>query len=59
MSGGKRQGAGRKPLAPEDRPVAVTIKAHPSAVRRFLGWCAARGLSQRAAFESWTHRMRP
>ena len=58
-TGGKRPGAGRKPLAPEDRPTAVTIKAHPSAVRRFVAWCAAKGLSHREAFENWVRRLKP
>lgn len=58
MRGGKRKGAGRPPLNPDDIPEAVTIKAHPSAVARFKAWCIAKGLSQREAFEAWTRRMK-
>jgi len=58
-AGGKRKGAGRPPLNPDDKPEAVTIKAHPSAVARFKAWCAAKGLSQREAFEQWVRRLKP
>jgi hypothetical protein len=58
-AGGKRKGAGRPPLPPEDKPEALTIRAHPSAVRRFCAWCAAKGLSQRQAFEQLVRRLRP
>lgn len=57
--GGKRKGAGRKPLAAEDRRVAVTIKAHSLAVARFSAYCATKNLSHREAFENWTRRMKP
>jgi len=58
-AGGKRKGAGRPPLPASDQPEAVTIKAHPSAVARFKAWCAAKGLSQREAFEQWARRLKP
>lgn len=58
-AGGKRKGAGRPPLPASDQPEAVTIKAHPSAVARFKAWCAAKGLSQREAFEQWVRRLKP
>lgn len=58
LRGGKRKGAGRKPLDPTDKPEAVTIKAHPLAVARFKAWCAAKGLSHREAFEAWAKRLR-
>jgi hypothetical protein len=50
-AGGKRKGAGRKPLGAADRPEAVTIRAHPLAVARFKAWCVASALSHREAFE--------
>jgi len=50
-AGGKRKGAGRPPLSPQDVPEAITIKAHPSAVARFKAWCAAKNLSHRELFE--------
>ena len=56
-AGGKRNGAGRPPLAPEDRPEAITIRAHPSSVARFKAHCAAAGISQRDAFEAWARRL--
>ncbi len=58
-AGGKRKGAGRPPLNPADKPEAVTIKAHPSAVARFKARCAAKKLSHREAFENWTRRLKP
>ena len=57
--GGSRKGAGRKPLNAADKPEAVTIKAHPSAIARFKAWCIAKDLSHREAFENWTRRMKP
>jgi hypothetical protein len=58
-AGGKRKGAGRPPLSPQDVPEAITIKAHPSAVARFKAWCAAKKLSHREAFENWARRLKP
>ena len=55
-SGGKRKGAGRKPLPQKDRPEALTIKAHPSAVAAFKKHCAENSLSHREAFENWMRR---
>lgn len=57
-AGGKRKGAGRKPLDPADKPEAITIKAHPSAVRAFRIWAFANGLSHRQAFERIARRLR-
>ena len=57
--GGQREGAGRKPLGAANRPEAVTIKAHPSAVARFKAWCIAKNLSHREAFENWVRRLKP
>lgn len=58
-AGGKREGAGRKPLPPEDQPEALTIKAHPSAIDRFNAWREAKRLSQREAFEKLVRRLPP
>jgi len=49
-SGGKRKGAGRKPLAPDQRAVAVTVRVRPQVAARFRAWCKARGISQSEAF---------
>jgi hypothetical protein len=52
-SGGKRKGAGRKPLAPNQRAVAVTVRVRPQVAARFRAWCKARGISQSEAFSTW------
>jgi hypothetical protein len=52
-SGGKRKGAGRKPLAPNQRAVAVTVRLRPQVAARFRAWCKARGMSQGEAFSTW------
>lgn len=51
-AGGKRTGAGRKPLAPDQRAVAVTVRVRPQVAARFRAWCKARGMSQSKAFSS-------
>lgn len=58
-AGGKRKGAGRPPLNQSDKPEAVTIKAHPSAVARFKAWCVSRQLSHRDAFEKLVRSLKP
>ena len=50
-AGGKRKGAGRPPLSPQDVPEAITIKAHPSAVATFKRACREMKLSHRELFE--------
>lgn len=52
-AGGKRKGAGRKPLAPDQRPVAVTVRVRPQVATRFRAWCKARGMSQNEAFSAY------
>jgi hypothetical protein len=51
--GGKRKGAGRKPLAPDQRSVAVTVRLRPQVAARFRAWCKARGISQSEAFSAY------
>jgi hypothetical protein len=48
--GGKRKGAGRKPLPSDQRSVAVTVRLRPQVAARFRDWCKARGISQSEAF---------
>jgi hypothetical protein len=55
-AGGKRPGAGRKPLAPEQRAVGVTVRVRPEVAKRFSAWCKARGISQSEAFGNWVKR---
>jgi hypothetical protein len=57
-AGGKRKGAGRKPLAPDQRPVAVTVRVRPAIAEKFSAWCAAKGTSQASAFAAWVCRLR-
>jgi hypothetical protein len=51
-AGGKRTGAGRKPLPPDQRAVGVTMRVRPEVAKRFRAWCKARGMSQSEAFSS-------
>jgi hypothetical protein len=55
-AGGKRKGAGRKPLPPDQRSVAVTVRLRPQVAARFRAWCIARGISQSEAFSEWVKR---
>jgi len=57
-AGGKRKGAGRKPLPPDQRAVGVTVRVRPSIAARFSAWCAAKGISQASAFAAWVRRQR-
>lgn len=57
-AGGKRQGAGRKPLPPDQKAVAVTVRVRPAIAARFSAWCAAKGISQASAFAAWVRRLR-
>jgi hypothetical protein len=52
-AGGKRTGAGRKPLPPDQRAVGVTVRLRPQVAARFRAWCKARGMSQSEAFSTW------
>jgi len=52
-AGGKRKGAGRKPLALDQRSVGVTVRVRPDIAKRFRAWCKARGISQSTAFSTW------
>jgi hypothetical protein len=52
-AGGKRKGAGRKPLAPDQRSVAVTVRLRPQVAAQFRDWRKARGMSQSEAFSTW------
>jgi hypothetical protein len=51
-AGGKRTGAGRNPLPPDQRAVGVTVRVRPEVAKRFRAWCKARGISQSEAFSS-------
>jgi hypothetical protein len=55
-AGGKRKGAGRKPLPPDQRAVAVTVRVRPAIAARFSAWCKLRGVSQSRAFSEWVKR---
>ena len=57
-AGGKRKGAGRKPLPPDQRAVAVTMRLRPQVAARFRAWCKARGMSQSEAFSTWVLHLR-
>lgn len=52
-TGGPRKGAGRKPLPPDQKAVAITMRVRPIAAANFRAWCKARGLSQGKAFSTW------
>jgi hypothetical protein len=52
-AGGKRKGAGRKPLALDQRAVGVTVRLRPQVAARFRAWCKGRGISQSEAFSTW------
>ena len=55
-AGGKRTGAGRKPLPPDQRAVGITMRVRPDIAARFAAWCALRGVSQSRAFSAWVKR---
>jgi hypothetical protein len=55
-AGGKRTGAGRKPLPPDQRAVGVTVRVRPGIAARFASWCTLRGVSQSRAFSEWVKR---
>ena len=55
-AGGKRQGAGRKPLPTDQRAVGVTMRVRPDIAARFAAWCKLRGVSQSRAFSEWVKR---
>lgn len=57
-AGGKRKGAGRKPLPLSEKAVAITVRVRPAVAARFSAWCAARGISQAAAFSTWVNHLR-
>ena len=52
-TGGKRKGAGRKPLPLDQKAVAITMRVRPAVAANFRAWCKARGLSQSKAFSTW------
>jgi len=54
--GGKRKGAGRKPLPPNQRAVGVTMRVRPDIAARFAAYCTLRGVSQSRAFSAWVKR---
>jgi hypothetical protein len=58
-AGGKRIGAGRKPLAPDQRAVGVTVRVRPEVAKRFCAWCKARGISQSEAFAKYVLQLIP
>jgi len=55
-AGGKRTGAGRKPLPLDQRAVGVTMRVRPDIAARFAAWCTLRGVSQSRAFSAWVKR---
>ena len=57
-TGGKRKGAGRKPLPPDQRAVAITMRVRPAVAAKFAAHCTALGLSQAATFSAWVARLR-
>lgn len=56
-AGGKRTGAGRKPLPPDQRSVGITMRVRPRIAARFSAYCVAKQVSQSAAFTSWVFRL--
>lgn len=44
--GGHREGAGRKPLAPGDARIALTVRLHPTIVDRIAVLAKEHGVSQ-------------
>ena len=58
-AGGKRTGAGRKPLPLDQRAVAITMRVRPEVAARFRAWCKARGMSQSKAFSTWALHLIP
>jgi hypothetical protein len=57
-AGGKRTGAGRKPLAPDQRSVGVTVRLRPQVAARFRDLCKRAGVSQSWAFTAWINQSR-
>jgi hypothetical protein len=57
-AGGKRKGAGRKPLPLDQRAVGVTVRVRPAIAAKFAAYCAARGASQAATFSAWVGGLR-
>ena len=55
-AGGKRKGAGRKPLLLDQKAVGVTVRVRPAIALRFAAWCTLRGVSQSRAFSAWVKR---
>ena len=53
-AGGKRQGAGRKPAPAR---AAITVRVDTATAARFASYCAAKGISQSAAFTAWVSRL--
>ena len=56
-AGGKRQGAGRKPLPLDQRAVGITMRVRPEVAARFRAWCKGRGISQSEAFSTWVKHL--
>lgn len=55
-AGGKRKGAGRKPLPADQRAVAITMRVRPAIAQRFADLRRAHGLSQSRAFAELVQR---
>ena len=51
MTGGKREGAGRKPLPPGEKRVPVCVKLKPETVQKLRELAVERGISQAAVLE--------
>lgn len=52
-AGGKRTGAGRKPLPPDQRAVGVTVRVRPEVAALFRDLCKQAGVSQSFALTAW------
>ncbi len=52
--GGKRKGAGRKPAPAR---AGITVRVDTATAARFVAYCAAKRISQAAAFTAWVSRL--
>ena len=58
-AGGERKGAGWPPLSAENRPVAITVKIHPTLAAKWATYCKKRAKSQAVTFAEYVKRLRP
>jgi len=52
--GGRRKGAGRKPAPAR---AGITVRVGTATAARFAAYCAAKDISQSAAFTTWVSRL--